>query len=240
MRKIFTFALFVMAVSWSANAQVWLELGAKGMMGFTGFSNSNISGDAQHDSSLGLGTSVGGLAGLNFGDYHGLNFEVLSTTHHQSMTYRGNGSNQAVNIEWQSVDMYLMYRWYRDNGAFLELGGKSTSVVEAQQSLGTDWADVTDKYADRYYSGAFGVGGFVTANRILTVKTGLRAEYALTDMVSEQGQMEGYPTYYTTFDDYAETRPFRATFYLEITFGVGGVAQSQCGARGMLFGTGYR
>lgn len=239
MRKIFTLLVCTCVLSLSTDAQVWLELGAKGMMGFTGFTNANISSDSQHDAALGLGTSVGGLACLNFGDYHGLNFEVLSTTHHQSMTYRGGTMNQAVNIEWNSLDLYLMYRWYRDNGAFLELGGKSTVINEVQQSLGTDWNKVNNKYADRYYSGAFGVGGFVTANKVLTVKTGIRAEYALTDLISDEGQAEGYPTFYTNYDNYEETRPFRAAFYLEVTFGVGGIAQSQCGARGVIMGTGF-
>ncbi|MCG8331626.1 MAG: hypothetical protein MI974_28310 [Chitinophagales bacterium] len=239
MRKIFTLFFLAFVLNFQADAQVWLELGAKGMMGFTGFTNANISSDSQHDSSLGLGTSVGGLACINFGDYHGLNFEILSNTHHQSMTYRGGTMNQAVNIEWQSTDIYLMYRWYRDNGAFLEAGGKSTIINEAQQSLGTEWAKVNDKYTDRYYSAAFGVGGFVTSNKVLTVKTGIRAEYALTDLISDEGQAEGYPTFYTTYDTYEETRPFRVGFYLEVTFGVGGIAQSQCGARGVIFGTGY-
>jgi len=239
MRKIATLLFLAFMLNYQADGQVWLELGGKGMMGFTGFTNANISSDAQHDASLGLATSIGGLACLNFGDYHGLNFEILSNTHHQSMTYRGGAENQAVNIEWKSVDLYLMYRWYRDNGAFLELGGKSTVIGEVQQSLGTDWAKVNDKYADRYYSAAFGVGGFVTATKVLTVKTGLRAEYALTDLISDQGMAEGYPTFYTTYDAYEETRPFRAGFYLEVTFGVGGIAQSQCGARGIIFGTGY-
>jgi hypothetical protein len=238
MRKIFTLLILAFFIHTQAHGQLWLEIGGKGMMGFTGFTNANINSDAQHDASLGLATSVGAVACLNIGDYHGLNFEILSNTHHQSMTYRGNGANQAVNIEWQSTDLYLMYRWYRDNGAFLELGGKSTIINEAQQSLGTDWSEVSDKYQG-YYSGAFGIGGFVTANKVLTVKTGIRAEYALTDMVSGEGRAEGFPSPYTSFDNYEETRPFRAGFYIEVTFGVGGIAQSQCGARGVLLGTGY-
>ena len=58
-----------------------------------------------------------------------------------------------------------------------------------------------------------GVGGSVTTSQVLTIKTGIRAEYALTDLISDQGRMEGYPAYYTTFDTYQETRLFRAGFY---------------------------
>ena len=240
MRKIFLLLSFLFAFIAGTTAQVWLELGAKGMMGMTGFYNKNIVNDSRHDSQFGLGLSVGGVAAINIGEYHGLNFEVLSATHHQSMSYRNDdGVNNTINIEWQSIDAYLMYRWYRDNGAFVEAGPKITYVNEAQQSFGTNWSKVNDKYASRYTSLAVGVGGFVTTSQVLTIKTGIRAEYALTDMVSEQGKMEGYPSPYTAFDNYAETRPFRAGFYLEVTFGVGGLAKSMCGARGMIWGTGY-
>lgn len=240
MRKIFSVLSLFLGLYSMGNAQVWLELGAKGMMGMTGFYNKNIVADSRHDSQFGLGLSVGGVAALNFGEYHGLNFEILSATHHQSMSFRSDdGASNTINIEWQSVDAYLMYRWYRDNGAFVEAGPKITYINEVQQSFGTDWSEVTDKYASRYTSAAVGVGGFVTTSQVLTIKTGIRAEYALTDLISEQGQMEGYPAHYTTFDSYRETRPFRAGFYLEVTFGVGGIAKSMCGARGIILGTGY-
>lgn len=241
MRKSLLLALGLALLPMIAvKAQVWLEIGPKGMMGMTGLANANINSDPDHDSSLGFATSLGGAAVLNFGPYHGLNFELLSAKYSHSMTYRGGGDgSQTVNMEWESLDAYLLYRFYRDNGAFAELGGKATYVGGAQQSLGTDWADVEENYTDQYFSGCFGVGGFVTSNRVLVVKTGLRAEYAFTDLISEQGQMENYPTFYTSYDNYEETRPFRVGFYLEVTFGVGGFAKSQCGARGVIFGTAY-
>ncbi|MCI4646639.1 hypothetical protein [Phaeodactylibacter sp.] len=231
-------ALFFAAINFT-QAQVWLELGAKGMMGMTGLANANINGDADHDSSLGFATSLGGVANLNVGDYHGLTFEMLGATYSHSMTYRGAAGNRTVNMEWESIDAYLLYRFFRSNGAFAELGGKATYLRGAQQSFGTDWSDVSGKYTDRYWSGCFGVGGFVTANKVLTVKTGIRAEYAFTDLMSAEGQAENYPTFYTNYDTYEETQPFRIGFYMEVTFGVGGIAQSQCGARGVIFGTGY-
>ncbi|MCB0572486.1 MAG: hypothetical protein KDC66_22110 [Phaeodactylibacter sp.] len=241
MRRTITLVALALFFINAANAQVWLELGLKGMMGFTGFYNKNISNDSRHDSQLGLATSVGGVAAFNIGEYHGLNIEALGATHHQSFTFRGDdGKNNAINMEWKSTDVYLLYRWYRDNGAFLEIGPKVTYIRDAQQSYGTDWADVKDKYADKYYSAAFGVGGFVTTSEVLTVKTGLRAEYALTDLISAQGQADGYPSPYANFESYAETRPFRLGLYMEVTFGVGGIAQAMCGRRGFLFGTRYK
>ncbi len=225
----------------TSQAQVWLEIGGKGMMGMTGLANSNINSDPEHDSSLGFATSLGGVANINFGDYHGLSFEMLGANYSHSMTYRGDAErSQTINMEWNSLDVYLLYRLFRDNGAFAEIGGKATYIQGAQQSEGTKWENASPFYADEYYSGCFGVGGIVTANRVLVVKTGLRAEYAFTDLMSAQGQAENYPAHYTTYENYAETRPFRVGFYLEVTFGVGGLAQSQCGSRGVIFGSAYK
>lgn len=238
-KRILLVPILLFSVFNLLSAQVWLEIGAKGMLGMTGLANANINADSEHDNSLGFAASLGGVANLNFGDDHGLSFEVLGANYSHSMTYRGPDGNRTVNMEWESVDMYLLYRWFRSNGAFAELGGKATYVGGAQQSLGTDWSDVSDQYTDRYWSGCFGVGGFVTANKVLTVKTGLRAEYAFTDLMSATGQAENYPAYYKAYEQYEETRPFRVGFYLEVTFGVGGLAQAQCGARGVIFGTGY-
>lgn len=238
-KKLTLLTAFFMASIAAVNGQVWLEVGGKAMMGMTGLANANINADPQHDSSLGFATSLGGVATLNFGDHHGLAFEMLGATYSNSMTYRGPDGGRAVNMEWKSLDTYLLYRYHADNGGFVELGGKATDIRKAQQSLGTDWSDARSQYTDRYLSGCFGVGGFVTANRVLTVKTGLRAEYAFTDLISAEGQAANYPTFYTSYENYAESRPFRIGFYLEVTFGVGGLAQSQCGSRGVLLGTGY-
>jgi hypothetical protein len=241
MRKTLTLLLGLMLSATAASSQIWLEMGLKGMMGMTGFQNKNLAGDSRFDQQLGLANSVGGVLGLNFGDYHGLNVEALSATHHQSFTFRsGDGQSDAVNIKWKSTDMYFLYRWYRDNGAFLELGPKTTFVRGAQQALGTDWNRVNDQYSKTYYSAVLGVGGFVVANEILAIKTGIRAEYAMTDLVSETGRANGYPAPFAAFERYEETRPFRLGMYLELTFGVGGLAQSMCGDRGFIFGSAYK
>ena len=73
---------------------------------------------------------------------------------------------------------------------------------------------------------------------------GLRFEYALTDLVSEEGQEESlflgaFPTYYTSYDTYKASRPFSATIYMELNFAIGAVARAECGRRNFIFGSGY-
>ena len=66
MRKSLLLALGLALLPMMAvKAQVWLELGPKGMMGMTGLANANINSDPDHDSSLGFATSLGGAAVLN-------------------------------------------------------------------------------------------------------------------------------------------------------------------------------
>ena len=81
---------------------------------------------------------------------------------------------------------------------------------------------------------------FLQERSFFTIKLGIRLEYAISDFVSDQGQKDGYPTYYTDFEPYTPSHPFRASIALGINFGLGGIAKSVCGQRRYIFGTAYR
>lgn len=239
MRKI-TCILFALMMFSTLKAQVWLELGGKAGFGLTGFLNDNLINDARHNYELNTAFSFGGVLGLNFGEYHGLNLEALSITNQQNFEFLDLGDKTRMGVEWKAIDVFLMYRFYAQGGAFFELGPKYTSVRSVEQSEGMVRFRVDDLYETEYFSAAAGFGGFIAGSEVFTVKLNLRFEYALQDFVSQQGVDEGYPAYYQPFESYSESRPFRASVGIEINFGLGGVAQSACGRRRFIFGTGYR
>lgn len=239
MRKI-TIVLFALLLYGNLSGQVWLELGGKAGFGLTGFFNDNLVNDAQHNFELNTAFSYGGVLGLNFGENHGLNLEALSITNQQNFEFLESGDQTRIGVEWKAIDVFLMYRFYSEGGAFFELGPKYTSVRSAEQSEGMRRFRVDDLYETEYFSAAAGFGGFLAGSEVFTVKLNLRFEYALQDFVSQQGVDEGYPAYYTSFDAYAESRPFRASLGIEINFGLGGIAQSACGRRRFILGTAYQ
>lgn len=239
MRKITTL-LFVLMMFSVSHAQVWLELGGKAGFGLTGFFNDNLINDAQHNFELNTAFSFGGVLGLNFGDFHGVNLEALSITNQQSFEFLDLGDRTRIGVEWKAIDVFLMYRFYSQGGAFFELGPKYTSVRSVEQAEGMKRFRVDDLYETEYFSAAAGFGGFLAGSDVFTLKLNIRFEYALQDFVSAQGVNEGYPAYYQPFDAYTETRPFRASIGIEINFGLGGIAQSACGRRRFIMGTAYK
>jgi len=127
MRTFFT-VLVLAFLGTNINAQVWLEAGGKFTFGPSGFINSNMTGDGEHDFSLGLSHTAGAQVGLNFGDYHGLNLEALFGTYYQDFTYRGNAEPEKYSVEWKVSDFYVLYRFYANNGMYFELGPKISRV----------------------------------------------------------------------------------------------------------------
>lgn len=237
--RIITTLLFALTLFSNLGAQVWLELGGKAAFGLTGFFNDNLDNDAQHNFELNTAFSYGGILGLNFGENHGLNLEALSITNQQTYEFLEIGDQTRIGVEWKAIDVYLMYRFYSQSGAFFELGPKYTSVRSTEQAEGMKRFRVDDLYQTEYFSAAAGFGGFLAGSEVFTLKLNIRFEYALQDFVSAQGIAEGYPAYYKTFESYTESRPFRASIGIEINFGLGSIAQSACGRRRFIFGTPY-
>jgi hypothetical protein len=200
--------------------------------------------DPQHDYSLNFSFNYGAAIGLNFGDFHGLNVEALWGTYFQDLISRENpdtisGLFKRNNLEWEVIDLYALYRYYPESGYYLELGPKFTRITAISQNLGIDPLDVEGKYEDSYISGVVGFGAFLTGSEVMAIKAGLRFEYGLTDLVSAEGMAANFPASYSNGLDLGPTTPFRASFGLEMTFGIGGIAQGACGRRGFVLGGRY-
>jgi|APTNR8051073442_1049403.scaffolds.fasta_scaffold01045_7 hypothetical protein len=241
MRKLFYTLVPALLMAGTINAQLWLEAGGKFTFGPSGYYNAALAGDENHDYSLNMAFSAGLVAGLNIGDYHGINLEALFGTYFQDLTYRGGAAPEVNSLEWEVADLYALYRFYPENGMYLELGPKLSQVRKTGQSLGIVPADTKDQYANQYYSAVAGVGALIAGSDLIAFKMGLRAEYGLTDLASETGQTNGFPAYYAPSLVQGEiTRPFRVTLGLELSFGIGGVAKASCGRRAFMLGSKYK
>lgn len=241
MRKTVLSTLVVLFFIVSGQAQLWLELGPKAAFGPSGYFNSTLANDSQHDYSLNLAYSYGLTMGLNIGDKHGLNFEGLTGTYFQDLTFRPNSGTSIRNsLEWEVFDLYALYRYYPESGMYLEVGPKYTIIDEISQTSGIEPVPVAGQYEENYISGVLGIGAFLSGSEALVFKAGLRAEYGLTDMVTMDGMANGYPSVNSTIADQGDTTPFRISFGLELSFGVGGIAKGACGRRGFVLGGRYR
>ncbi len=243
MQKILLLSLALLTQALPSSAQLWLELGARAGFHFNGMFNDNIASDPQHDYSLGHALASGLVAGINIGDYHGINAEVIFANNQQQFSFRGDSASTGSitnKINWKTTELNLLYRYYSDFGAYVEIGPKIAYIRQVRQSIGIEPVSLDGEYEDSYLAGIFGIGGFLAANESLTLKIGLRADYALADFVSAKGKEGNYPAFYTSYPSSKPTRPFRLGISLELNFGVGGVASAQCGHRNLIFGTRYR
>ena len=238
MKKITLLLLFV-SMSFALSAQMWIELGGKGMWGLRDFYNGNIINDREHTYQLSTGLSYGGNFSLNFADRHGINVEGLLSKYSQNFTHITPDPDIESNVSWETFDAYLLYRAY-SQGGFFEIGPKMTTVSAIEQTYAGAPIPTEGFYNDTYYSVAFGFGGFIVGSEFLTLKMGARFEYALTDLVSNAGQQANYPAFYNAFDEYKSTHPFSASLNVELNFAIGGVARAECGRRSFIFGSGYR
>jgi hypothetical protein len=241
MRKAILPTLLLLFITTIATAQLWLEIGPKASFGPSGYYNSTLANDNQHDYSLNLAYSYGGTVGLNIGDHHGLNFEVMRATFFQDITYRPTTSESFRNsLEWEVYDFYGLYRFYPQSGIYVEGGAKYTSITELTQTSGIKPVAVEGEYEDSYISGVVGLGAFLSGSESMVFKAGLRVEYGLTDFVTPHGITNGYPSIDSNLADQGSTVPYRISFGLELSFGVGGFAKGACGRRGFMLGTQYR
>ncbi len=236
------FTLCCLFICLSGKSQVWLELGPKANYGLTGYYNSNIADDKTQEFELQASLSYGAALGLNFGSHNGINLEAMLTQNEQTINFTNLlGMRQNNILSWETIDVFLLYRFYTDRGAYLEVGPKYSLMQSVEQSVVAFPADIPeDSYNENYISAALGFGGFIMGSRAFTLKMGLRLEYAMTDMVTAGGSDVGYPTPYTQYDGEANTSPYRASIGLELSFGVGGIARSVCGRRSFMFGNSYR
>ncbi|MEL6971019.1 MAG: hypothetical protein AAFZ63_24720 [Bacteroidota bacterium] len=241
MRRTILPTFIVLCFVVSGHAQLWLELGPKAAFGPSGYFNSTLANDSQHDYSLNLAYSYGLTMGINIGDHHGLNFEGLTGTYFQDLTFRPDaGTSLRNSLEWEVFDLYALYRYYPESGMYLEVGPKYTIIDEISQTSGIEPVPVDGQYEDSYISGVLGIGAFLSGSEALVFKAGLRAEYGLTDLVTADGMANGYPSVDSVLNNQGDTTPFRISFGLELSFGVGGIAKGACGRRGFVLGGRYR
>lgn len=235
-----------LAVAFTSSAQVWFEVGGKGMYGFKGFYNDNIINDRDVEYKINRGHSFGGLLNINIADRHGFTIEGLLATNTQEFNHEiANVVEQAYKVDWTALDGYLMYRMY-NNTSFIEIGPKISMIRSIDQSPKSQLLnpfsdhDISQKYNEQYWSAALGFGGMIVGSEFFTLKMGLRFEYALGDFVSDEGQADEFPAYFLNYyDTYKATHPFSATIHMELNFAIGAVARAQCGRRSFIFGSGY-
>jgi hypothetical protein len=229
----------------TANAQeIWIEAGLKGGFGTSFLLNKNIADDRTYDYKITTMYGVGGKLSVNFGPYHGIAIEGLYNQAGQDFEYQLDGTQGDLenNIDWKSIDAYLLYRYIR-NRVYVEVGPMYSLVRSVkQQDNGVELTDTEDFYEKNYLAGVFGFGGYIAGAETFSVGLGLRLSYGLGDFVSEAGREGGYPNpvHQNVYESPKNTHPIYGQFLVEFNFGIGHFAKTSCTERMKFFGAGRR
>jgi len=240
MKQIIVLSLIFCSIS--TYAQVWIDVAPKVAYGLSGFYNSNVWNDTEHNNQFNTGYAYGAKVGINIGEYNGLIIEGM-LNHGQQQFDHKIGALRVPNItKWETLDASILYR-YNSQGSYLEVGPQMSTLRNVSQTLGGLAIENQNFYAERYFSAVAGFGGFIAGNEFFTLVMGIRLGYAFTDMLSSEAanNLTGVPPApYRVYDSYTGSHPFFAQIQMEFSFGIGGAAKAACGRRSYMFGSRYR
>ncbi len=137
------------------------------------------------------------------------------------------------NVEWNSFDIYTMYRNNRQLG-YVELGPKFSFIRDVLDGDPTEALEPSAKdYATNNIAAVLGFGAyFIGSDNRFSGILGLRFEYGVTDFVSATGRGAGAPVPDTSLTNPGvNTSPIFAGIVFELNWGLGYYGKASCGSR---------
>lgn len=241
MKKLYT-VLLALGLMSTANAQkigFWFDAGLKAGVGPSLLINKNIFDDQTYDHQFSNGYGVGAKLGIFYGLYNGINLDVMLNTGTQKFRNEIDPNNYIEHkVTWSTTDLSVLYRLQKE-GIYFEIGPMFSLVNKVEQE-GFEPSDVTEFYAENYTSGVLGFGGYLLGGGQFTLMLGIRAGYAFTDFINDDGQAANYPRaanpqVLESYDTYETTNPLFVQFTLEANFGLGYFAKTACSKRTSFF-----
>jgi len=211
----------------------WFDTGVKAQYGATGMYNQAIVDSDTWRYDISTGYSVGAKLGLNKGT-SGLTIDVMAAQGTQAFEdARDPAVLNTTELNWNSIDIYTLYRNNRQLGYF-ELGPKF-SVLRGAEYTNSDGSvdDVLDNYETNNINAVLGFGAyFIGTDGAFSGILGLRFEYGITDIVNPSGHVNGSPVQDMNIDTGSTiTHPVFAGISFELNWGIGYVGKASCGGR---------
>lgn len=240
--RIFIVA-FLLVISTSITesfAQKWVDIGLKGEWGANFMWNKNIMDDQKFNHKLVSGFGIGGKLGFNLSENHEITFDVIWSRYNQKFAFNkvlDSSSAAQTSFEksfrFHSIDLIPMYRMNKE-GNYVEIGPQFSLIGD--KITGTNTFDETENakvpdYINRKQIGlVFGAGNYMLGTENFGITLGIRFKYMFTDLISETGQNEGYPSE-TAYSAYKASHAFSAMLVTEANYDLGYLAKAKCSKR---------
>lgn len=232
-------ALFIANVNYGQKQIAWFDVGLKAMYGGSSILNSTAMDHSDVDYMFAFGNaySFGGKFGINSG-YNGLAIEAMYNKADHELQIL-NDSYYAPKMEWESYDLYLLFRNAQNLG-FFEIGPKFSFIQKfSRANENGELVDIADDINSPGISGVLSFGvNVIGTDGAFSGQIGIRAEYGFVDLIGDSGQANGEP--YATIPnfyggEYTKNTPIFVGLVFELNWGLGWYGVSQCGGRPKLF-----
>ncbi len=231
-----SFLLFTSSVFGQRVAEFWwFDTGVKFGYGATGLYNSSIWDRATSDWEFDISTgySFGAKLGINKGT-SGFTIDVMFANAEQSFEDHRNPTEvRDYIVEWNTVDLYTLYRNNRQLG-YVEIGPKFSFVNDVLSGYASEpRVGVADNYASNNIGAVLGFGAyFIGGDNAFSGILGLRFEYGFTDFVNPDGHLAGHPVPdVNVTNPGVSTAPVFAGIVFELNWGLGYYGKASCGSR---------
>lgn len=237
--KTFLTVLTLIMLATTSKAQVWFDLGLKGGVGAGFLINKTINNDGRFGVAPGLNYFYGGKAGVHFGDFIGVTFDVDYGTNSYSFTQSevpGLPVDQGFkySIKHSALTLTPAIR-YTKEASYLEIG-PSFSFVKNPSIDDKAYPTLSAGQAGRVNTNltglVFGFGGHMIGNEIISLMMGLRFQYSFSNLVSESETNTNFPfSNYPTLAETGSLNPVKVQLVMEINYSLGYFVTASCGRR---------
>lgn len=217
--------LFLLMISFSSKAQLWIDLGVKG--GFTpGITmNSNVFNNEKFKLGFASGYQFGGKFGINFNPTHAVAIEVLSSTINTKTTV---GDSDPNTLGLNYLEIPILYRYNKENGGYSEIGPVIGLLNSANLNSSSTDADVKNQFQKTNYGMMLGFGQYIGGGNLFGLNLGFRIAYTFNDIVQADFQSVAGNAVYTPNDaesvssfEYKKSNNIYAGIVLEFNFNLG-------------------
>ncbi|MBK7231872.1 MAG: hypothetical protein IPH93_06335 [Saprospiraceae bacterium] len=244
MKKILLLFVFLLLLSntYSQKIYAWWDVGLKTSYGLTGLINTKLFDDKIYEHNLSAGYGIGGKFGFYFGLFNGITVDFMLSGNKQKFDYTFDNTQGYIHsLKWNNYDLAVLYRMQKD-GVYLELGPQISflrKVTNEDSRPGSINGDVSSNFTDKYFSGIFGVGGYILNYETFTLMAGFRLGYGFTDLVNATGKENNFPTPSqqdrTRASSDVSTNPAFVQIVLEANLALGYYGRTSCSKRASIF-----
>lgn len=222
-------------------AQVWFDVGLNGSLGTGFYTNSNLYSNKSYNVIPKLQNSYSLKIGINPTEVDAAIVELGGFNRvYEFEQYDLPGLDPTIgylqNFSFSGFESALLYRRTTES-SFFEIGPmmtfNSNQIINDEASPSNTYGEYLKKRSYRFVAG---IGGFILGSERLTLVSGLRILYDISDLRSATSEGQSFP--FQNYNDNSRHSALRGLDFqinFELNVSMGFLYRSKCGKRQLIF-----